>query len=107
MKASTKECKQPSITELSTHNKSYIGITYEIHKPLQPSEVNALNLFNQNLAEPISTYTFKEHGIMSIHQCIYRLKRKGAVIKTGYSAIADNSGVIRQRVASYSLKGWH
>lgn len=106
MNASTKEYKQRSVAALSTHNKSYISITYEIHKALQPSEINALNLFNLDLAEPINTYTFKEHGIMSIHQCIYRLKRKGAVITTDYSAIADNSGIIRKKVASYSFKGW-
>ena len=106
MKASTIGYKQRSIAALSTHHKNYIGITYVLSKPLQPSEVSVLNLFKLNLGQPIDTYIFKKHGITSIHQCIYRLKKKGAVIQTDYSAIADNSGVIRNRVASYSLKGW-
>lgn len=107
MKASTKECKQRSIAALSTHQKSYIAIAYALKKPLQPSEVNVMNLFNKNLGEPIDSYTFRKHGITSIPQCIYRLKRKGAAIKTDYSDVIDNIGVKHKRAAKYLFIGWH
>lgn len=107
MNASTKEYKQRSVAALSTHQKSYIAITYALNKPLQPSEVAVMNLFNKNLGQPIDTYTFIKQGITSIPQCIYRLKRKGAAIETDYSDVIDNFGVKHKRTAKYLFIGWH
>jgi hypothetical protein len=49
---------------------------------LQPSEVIALNLFNQDLNREINTFDLIEAGVNSPAQCVWRLKNKGVVFQS-------------------------
>jgi len=73
---------------------------------LQPNEVNVVKLLSMNLNKEFNTLDLLERGISSPAQCIWRLKKKGAIIKSIRKTITDKLGNVHKGVAYYTLVGW-
>jgi hypothetical protein len=73
---------------------------------LQPNEINAVKLLSMNLNKEFNTLDLLERGISSPAQCIWRLKQKGALIKSARRAVKDTFGKIHKGIACYTLVGW-
>jgi hypothetical protein len=73
---------------------------------LPPLQVQVINLLNRNPTAQVSTFELRRHGIASPSQAISKLKRRGADIERQLRPATDEAGVMHDRVAHYSLKGW-
>jgi hypothetical protein len=73
---------------------------------LQPNEINAVKLLSMNLNKEFNTLDLLEKGISSPSQCIWRLKQKGALIKSSKRTVKDTFGKIHKGIACYTLVGW-
>jgi len=73
---------------------------------LQPNEVNAVKLLSMNLNKEFNTLDLLEKGISSPAQCIWRLKQKGALIKSARQTVNDSFGKEHKGIACYTLQGW-
>lgn len=73
---------------------------------LQPKEVLAVEFLIKHLNQEVSTFDLSINNISSPAQCIWRLRQKGALIKSIRRTVKDTHGNTRYGVACYTLQGW-
>ncbi len=78
--------------------------TTKIH--LQPNEINAVKFLSMNLNKEFNTLELLEEGIKSPAQCMWRLKKKGAIFESTRRTITDEFGKVHKGIAFYKLVGW-
>lgn len=80
--------------------------TFKSSITLHPSEAETTSLFLQHPGRYFSSLDLRNIGIVGPHQCIYRLKAKGAIIETILKPVLDGSGKYIKIQAWYKLIGW-
>jgi hypothetical protein len=74
---------------------------------LQRSEANAVSILSSNSARETTSLELRAKGVRSPNQAIWRIKQKGARIKSTRRTITDKFGKVHKRIACYLLEGWN
>ncbi|GAB55007.1 hypothetical protein GPUN_0875 [Glaciecola punicea ACAM 611] len=73
---------------------------------LQPKEAIAVELLITHLNQELSTFDLSINKIDSPAQCVWRLKQKGALIKSVRRTVNDAFDKEHKGIACYTLQGW-
>lgn len=73
---------------------------------LKPSQAKAMSVFYKFPDEFISTFKFRDNGVMHPSSRTNELEAKGAIIHTTFKPVVDSLGEIHERVAHYLFEGW-
>jgi len=73
---------------------------------LQSNEAITVLSLSNNPAREATSLELRAKGVKSPHQSIYRLKQKGAIIKSTRETFTDKFGNNHKGIARYKLTGW-